>query len=480
MTASPPDARLARLRGRLERADQAHLLRFYDELSDDERSRLLDQIEAIDWETIPDLVRTIVLHPPDPGDLGTLEPAPYLPRDAEGQWDRDAARHEGERLLRQGRVACFTVAGGQGTRLGYDGPKGCFPAGPVTGKSLFAIFAEGILGTQRKFGGLVPWYIMTSPLNDEATRAFFREHEFFGLDPDQVRFFPQGVMPSFDAKTGNILLAHKHEVATNPDGHGGAFRALVESGATQDMRTRGVEHISYFQVDNPLVRVCDPVFLGLHASSEASSGEMSSKMLPKRDPDERVGVFCLRNGRVAMIEYSDLPEHLARRRNPDGSLAFGAGNPAIHALSVDFVERVHRDPAMALPFHRAVKKVPCVDLESGERIEPAAPNGVKLERFVFDALPLAHRSLILETERVEEFGPIKNAEGEDSPASSARLQSERAARWLESVGVRVPRRPDGSVDATIEISPLTAMGPEDLADRTDLPREIERGARVAL
>ncbi len=480
MATSSLDERLGRLRPRLEQADQAHLLRFYDELTDDLRSQLLDQLEAIAWETIPDLVRTVVLDPPKVGDLGVLEPAPYLPRNPGGRWDKEAARREGERLLREGRVACFTVAGGQGTRLGYDGPKGCYPAGPVTGKSLFAIFAEGILATQRRFGGLVPWYIMTSPLNDAATRSFFEEHAFFGLDPSQVQFFPQGVMPSFDARTGKILLARKHQIATNPDGHGGAFRALVESGATEDMRARGVEHISYFQVDNPLVRVCDPVFLGLHAASETSSGEMSSKMLPKRDPHERVGVFCLRHGRIAMIEYSDLPETLAEQRNPDGSLAFGAGNPAIHAMSVDFVERVHRDPTMALPFHRAVKKVPCVDPDTGEQVEPTEPNGVKLERFVFDALPLAHRSLILETDRVEEFGPIKNAEGEDSPASSARLQSERAARWLEAVGVRVPRRSDGSVDAVIEISPLTGMSPEDLAACSTLPSEIEAGARVAL
>ena len=226
---------------------------------------------------------------------------------------------------------------------------------------------------------------MTSPQNDAATRAFFQEHDSFGLDASNVVFFPQRVMPSFDAKTGRILLSSKDAIASNPDGHGGSFRALVESGATADMRARGIEQVSYFQVDNPLAHIIDPVFLGLHVGAADSSGEMSSKMIPKRDPDEPVGVFCLLDGTLDMIEYSDLPPELAVSRNEDGSLRFGAGNPAIHVMSVEFIERVHNDPEFALPFHRAVKKIPYVDVETGELVQPQESNGVKLERFVFDA-----------------------------------------------------------------------------------------------
>src|SRR5690606_20190661 len=187
-----------------------------------------------------------------------------------------------------GKVAAFTVAGGQGTRLGYDGPKGCFPGGAVSQKPLFQMFAEGIAAAgrvARQLGGpAIPWAIMTSPLNDEPTQAFFREHDFFGLSPDDVMFFQQGTLPSLDIETGRLLLAEKGQIATNPDGHGGSIDALHKSGVLTRLQERGVEHISYFHVDNPLVRVIDPVFLGLHTTADDSSGLMSSKMLPKANP----------------------------------------------------------------------------------------------------------------------------------------------------------------------------------------------------
>jgi UDP-N-acetylglucosamine/UDP-N-acetylgalactosamine diphosphorylase len=322
---------------------------------------------------------------------------------------------------------------------------------------------------------------MTSPLNHDATTAFFAEHAFFGLPESDVRFFQQGVMPSMDKASGRVLLKSPGEVATNPDGHGGAFRALYRSGAVADMKSRGVEHLSYFQVDNPNVHAVDPVFLGLHAEHPDSSGEMSSKMIPKVSPGEKVGVFCLAGGKTAVIEYSDLPDELAEARDDRGELRFIAGSIAIHALSVGFIERVATDPAFELPFHRAVKKVAYTDLETGKPVEPETPNAVKLEQFVFDAIPLAGRSLVVETDRVEEFAPVKNREGTDSIETSKRLQTERAARWLEGAGVRVPRSEDteARVDADIEISPLTALFGSDLIGRDDLP-QIEPGARVAL
>lgn len=478
-----------RVRADLGAIGQSHVLAFWDDLSVEHRRALCAQLASIDLASIPSLVRRYVHQADEETPAADPEPAPYYPVDPlspRRRWDAEHFRRVGEDLIRAGRIACFTVAGGQGTRLGYDGPKGCYPAGAVTGKGLFQIFAEGIRASERKYGDVIPWYIMTSPQNDAPTRAFFAAHADFGLS--HVMFFPQGVMPSFDLASGRMLLSDRHEIATNPDGHGGSFRALVESGATTDMRARGIAHISYFQVDNPMVRVVDPVFLGLHASAEDSSGEMSSKMIAKRSADERVGVFCARDGRLSMIEYSDLPQRLAALREGDGSLVFGAGNPAIHAMSVEFVERVHRDPAFALPFHRAVKKIPHVDPGSGERIDPDTPNGVKLERFVFDALAMATRSIILETDRLEEFAPIKNAQGEDSPASCARLQSERAARWLATIGIQTPRRADGSLDAVLEISPLTACEARDLAGKDPASlmgahlrgRTIAPGARVAI
>jgi UDP-N-acetylglucosamine/UDP-N-acetylgalactosamine diphosphorylase len=419
-----------------------------------------------------------------PGDVGPAPFYPYDPGSATRRWDKGAAKRAGEELIRAGKVAAFVVAGGQGSRLGFDGPKGCYPAGAVTGKPLFQIFAENLLGVQDRYGKAVPWYIMTSPLNHQSTVSFFEQNHFFGLDRRNVMFFPQGVLPSFDMSTGKVLLASKGEVATNPDGHGGSIRALHVSGALADMRKRGVEQISYFQVDNPIVRAIDPVFLGLHLGAGGggleSSGEMSSKMVRKTGPAEKVGLFCQVNGKTEVIEYSDLPQSLQEQTLPDGALRFIAGSIAIHVMSVEFVQRLATDPQFALPYHRAEKKIPHVG-EKGEAVNPATNNGVKLERFVFDALPLCRASIVYETDRIEEFAPIKNATGVDSVESSREIQTRRAARWLTAAGMKVPMKPDGGVDALLEVSARTATSAEELAaQKAKLPRVVEPGARVAL
>ena len=480
MPATAPS--LDHLRAALDSIGQRHVLAFWDDLGAAGRGALLAQLAGLDLRGVPALVAEYVTAKPDPRLPADIQPAPYYPNDPAASfrpWDRGHFRAVGERLLRAGKVACFTVAGGQGTRLGYDGPKGCYPAGAVTGKSLFEFFAEAIRKTGQKYGATPAWYIMTSPLNHGPTVAFFEEHSYFGLGRDGVMFFPQGVMPSFDMKTGRMLLAGRGEIATNPDGHGGSLTALKVSGALADMRRRGVEHISYFQVDNPIVRVADPVFLGLHAAAPDSSGEMSSKMLAKAYPEEKLGMFCVADGKLQVIEYSDLPMERQRERLEDGRLRFLAGSPAIHVLSVAFVEKVTGDPRFALPYHRAEKKVPCVDPETGGAIKPDAPNGVKLERFVFDAIPLAQHSVVYEADRVEEFAPIKNAEGVDSPESSKKIQTERAARWLGAAGVAVPRGAGGEADCVIELGPLTGLEAADLTGR-DLPASIGRGSAIEL
>jgi len=467
---------------RVEAAGQGHLLAQLDRLDKDGAARLGAQLGAVDWESVPELIERYVLGEPEHDGLDDLEPAPYYPNDpgsAQRPWDRATAHEAGEELIRAGKVAAFVVAGGQGTRLGFDGPKGCYPAGAVTGKPLFAFFADNLLGAHDRFGVRVPLYVMTSPLNHDATVAYFREQDHFGLDAGDVTFFQQGTMPSFDAQSGRILLSGPDRLATNPDGHGGSVRALSVSGALGDMRRRGVEHVSYFQVDNPIVNVLDPVFIGLHATSTDSSGEASSKMLAKAYPEEKVGVFCVSGGRVRVVEYSDLPLELQRERTETGELRFVAGSPAIHIFGVGFLGRLNDDPGFALPWHRAVKKVPYFDPDRGRSVEPDAPNGVKLERFVFDALPLAERSIVYETSRVVDFAPIKNAEGVDSAESSRRIQTERAAAWLNAAGVEIPRDGDGQPDCTIELSPRTASERAHLS-AADLPERIERGAKIAL
>lgn len=469
---------LASITDRLNSIGQAHVLHSFHDLPQDAQQGLLNQIASLDLAQLPTWIAQYVTSKPAASATGAILPAPYHAIN-DTSWDRSKYALVGEQLLRDGKVAAFTVAGGQGTRLGYDGPKGCYPATPITSKPLFQVFAEGLLAAGRKYGRPVPWYIMTSPLNHEQTVDFFSKHSFFGLNPKDVKFFQQGVMPSFDMATGKMLLSSRSELATNPDGHGGAIRALDVSGSIADMRSRGIAYLSYFQVDNPSVKVVDPIFLGLHAAAPDSSGEMSSKMVRKAGPDEKVGVFVSINGRTQVLEYSDMPPDLSRATLPDGSLRFPGGSIAIHIISVEFLSRLAGDPRFALPFHRAEKKVPYLDLATGTLVNPDKPNAVKLEKFIFDALPLCEKSLVYETDRLEEFAPIKNATGVDSAESSRQLQSDRAARWLESVGVKVPRRSDATVDAVIELSPLTALSPEDLKTAAT-SINITSGARITL
>jgi len=467
---------------RLRRVKQEHLLLFIPRIVPERQGALLAQIDALELEALPGLIETYVLNTPALKLPTDLQPSPYYPFDASAParpWDRPAATAAGEALIRAGKVAAFVVAGGQGSRLGVDGPKGCVSAGAVTGKSLFQIFAENLLGARDRYGVEVPWYIMTSPLNHAATVGFFTQHAFFGLNPGIVKFFPQGVMPSLDIRDGKVLLAAQDEVATNPDGHGGCVRALHVSGALDDMHARGIQHLSYFQVDNPSVRVIDPAFIGLHASGADSSGEMSSKMVVKASPEEKVGVFCRAGGRTRVLEYSDLPPSLTNERDTSGRLRYNAGSIAIHMLSVEFLTRLATNPSFSLPYHRAEKKVACVDLTTGNVVTPTQNNAVKLEKFVFDALELATNSIVLETDRVEEFAPIKNATGADSIETSKQLQTLRAARWLETRGVSVPKKPDGTPNCTLEISARTATTASEIP-ASKLPSSISPGATLAI
>lgn len=477
----------AKAEATLKAVGQEHVLAFYDQLEQAQQEQLLAEIGSVDWEEVNRLIETHVKSKPEFKLPTEIEPAPWFPNvPSAGEQESyyHTATEVGRAMIAAGKVAAFTVAGGQGTRLGWDGPKGTFPATPIRQLPLFGCFAEYIRATEARFGVTIRWYIMTSPANDKATREYMAKHQFFGLDPAQVMIFPQGMMPAIDPQTGKVLMASKSGLALSPNGHGGSFKALETSGALKDMEEHGIEHISYTQVDNPIVRVLDPVFLGLHA---IAGSQMSSKMLPKAYPTEKLGNFCLVDGRMAVIEYSDLPDELAYETLENGELRFRAGSIAIHAIRRDFVEHLNRSATgFALPFHRAEKKVPYYDASKDEVVKPKSPNAVKLETFVFDALPMCSTSIVYETERVDEFAPIKNADtpaGEepanDSPETSKNIQVERAARWLTELGVHIPRRDDGMVDAVIEISQITAIYKEDL-DRSSLPDNIRSGQHLLL
>lgn len=447
--------------------DQEHLFAFWDGLDQADRRALLADLGSIDFDLLDTLIETHVRAARPAAAAGQLTPPQCLPVEPatpeQAQLYADA-RQRGRELIAGGKVAAMVVAGGQGTRLGFDGPKGAFAISPIRHKTLFQLFAESLLATQRRFGAPIRWYVMTSPTNDRPTRNFLADHAYFGLGPDSVFFFQQGVMPAVDMG-GRILLADRHRLALAPDGHGGSLRALAASGALADMANHSVEIISYFQVDNSLVTPIDPLFVGLH---DLTGSQMSSLTVSKAADDERVGVFALVDSKLRVIEYTDLPEKLARARNADGSRTFDAANIAVHVLSRAFVEELTRPgSSLALPWHPAKKAVPHVDLDTGRRVVPEAPNAVKFEMFVFDALPLAADPLLLTARRGEVFSPVKNATGVDSADTARRDMVRRAASWLEQCGVNVPRTPNGEPDCTLEISPLAALDPEQL--RQTLP-----------
>ena len=465
---------VARVRAELRGHDQEHLLAFWPELSPEQRQSLLGQIRELDVSRIGDWVEHLVKNKPEPPvEQKEFTPAPsYSPQprtDAERRKYLQAIQLGQERIA-AGKVAGLTVAGGQGTRLGFEGPKGNFPISPIKHKTLFRIFAETIQAVSQRYRAICPWYVMTSPMNHSQTLEIFEANDYYGLDRRNVFIFQQGTLPNFGFD-GRILLADKDRIARSPDGHGGCIRALARSGALADMKARGIEHISYWQVDNPLVRLFDPLFIGLHAMDGA---EMSSKAVIKNGSKEKVGNFCLIDGKVTVIEYIDLPDDLAEKRNPDRSRVFQLGSIAIHIINTSFVEKLNQQ-GRALPLHRAVKKIPYIDPQ-GNYIEPAEPNGVKLESFIFDALPVADESIILEIVREEQFAPVKNATGEDSVETTRRMMVERAARWLESAGIDVPRKPD----CCLEIAPSFALDKEDVPAKRDRIGPIHPGDEVYL
>jgi UDP-N-acetylglucosamine/UDP-N-acetylgalactosamine diphosphorylase len=440
--AREPDPREGPLRSALERAGQGHLWLALDRLEGDARRRLLEELLSLDLTLLAELRRAIS-RPAAAADPGEFAPAAVV---ACGRVARPEARERGEDELRRGRTAWLLVAGGQASRLGLEAPKGTFPVGPVSGRSLFDLFARKLRRAEARYGTRIPWYVMTSRANDAATREYFAAHAHFGLSPSDVVFFAQGMLPALDPE-GRVLLAAQDRVFLAPSGHGGVLAALATSGALDDAAARGVRTFSYFQVDNPLARPADPLFLGLHALEGA---QMSSKVVPKRDAAEKVGVLGRVAGRLACIEYSDLPAALREARGSEGELLYGAGNVAMHLLDLDFVRRLTRG-GLKLPWHLARKDVEALDPEG----RPSKRPGIKFEAFVFDALGEAERSVTLEVERASEFSPVKNARGEDSPATARADLCRLHGSWVEAAGLPLPPADETGVPP-VEVDPLLA------------------------
>jgi len=452
---------------------QTHLLAFWDELDARGKARLAEQVLAIDPALFLKLRGEFLRHQ-QAGEQASqwaalakrAQPPPAMRRDGRGAaFTPEEARQAGRDLLRAGKVGMILVAGGLGTRLGFDLPKGMFPLGPLSGRSLFQMLIEQLLAVGRRHGVSIPLYVMTSPATDAATRQFLEQHNWFGVAPQDRRVFCQATMWAVDAQFERILLEERDSLFLGPDGHGGMLAALVRSGGLEEARRRGIEHFFYGQIDNPLLQVCDELFLGSHL---LAGSEMTTQVVPKREALERVGNVVTIDGKVHVIEYSDLPEAVARQTNPDGSLRLWAGNLAVHAMDMRFLARCADEPD-ALPFHYARKKVAYLDA-SGRRVEPQEPNAIRFERFIFDLLPLARRALVVEADAAEAFAPVKNsdAEGADNPRTARAALVALHRRWLREAGVEV------ADDVPVEINPLWASSPEEIAARLPSGTVVDR------
>lgn len=385
------------------------------------------------------------------------EPPPAVrhdqPRDSAA---RRTARALGEEALSEGRIGAILVAGGQGTRLGFAHPKGMFPVGPLSQSSLFQIHFERLRAVARRFRSPIPLYLMTSPATHQETIRYLDDNQRFGYAQEDLVVFCQGVMPAVDAGTGQVLLESPGQIAFSPDGHGGVVAALQNSGALKDMQRRGVQQLFYFQVDNPLAPVCDPEVIGHHIHSGA---QISTLAVAKDSPQDRLGNIVRVDGRVRIIEYINMPEEAARRKADDGGLLFWAGNTGVHVFDMGFLKEMAESDT-SLPFHASRKRVPFVDHQA-KRMEPDEPNALKFERFVFDLMPAARESMIIEVDRHATFAPLKNADDQprDTPSSVRRQMMQVHRTWLRRAGARI----DDDVD--VEISPLYAATEAELRDR---------------
>jgi len=442
------------------RAKQQHIFRWWDELTAEEREGLLEQIRGIDFRFVSEMGRRLRLGATTPS-FGGLEPAPVvrLPRtEAERALMKEKIRI-GEELLRKGKVGVVTVAGGQSSRMGLFGSKGLLPLGPITGKPLLQFFAEKVAAVRKRYSTLLPWLIMTSETTDAQVRSLFEKNQNFGLAKGTVYFIKQPMLPVLD-KRGKLVMEEKAKIALAPNGHGGFFETVAREGLLNELLSSGVDYLFYFQIDNPAVKVADPLLIGLHHSEKA---DISSKVIWKKSPDERLGVFLLENGKVRVVEYTELPRKIAEAEGEDGRLLFGAGSIAVHMFTLSFFKELY-ESGVRLPYHITSKRVPYQD-KSGKRVVPETENAHKFERFIFDVVTYAKKVVLLEALREEEFAPIKEVDGEAGLASTQQFLSNLFGRWLRNCGLDVPFDENGNVKGVIEINPLFALDEEELREK---------------
>ncbi|GAB7356096.1 hypothetical protein MBLNU459_g6702t1 [Dothideomycetes sp. NU459] len=468
----PNQEELKQLKEKYEKAGQEQVFAFYDDLSSGEKGALYHQLAAIDPEHINNITSK-ALNPPQAESEDSkpkLEPLPESATSSIIDSEEDDIikwYSSGLQYIAQNQVAVVLMAGGQGTRLGSSAPKGCYDIGLPSQKSLFQLQAERIWKVERlaerehsKDEVTVPWYIMTSGPTRKPTEEFFEKNAYFGLNRNNVVFFEQGTLPCI-SNDGKILLESKSKLAVAPDGNGGLYQALIASGVVQDMEKRGIKHIHAYCVDNCLVKVADPTFIGFAASKDV---DIATKVVRKRDAKESVGLILQKNGKPDVVEYSEIDQATSEAKDAKDSslLKFRAANIVNHYYSYRFLESIP-NWAHELPHHVARKKIPYVDTEKGETIKPEKPNGIKLEQFVFDCFPLLSmdKFACMEVKREDEFSPLKNARGtgEDDPDTSKRDIFEQGTRWIKAAGGVVTSEAE---DVGVEVSPKISYGGEGL------------------
>ncbi|WP_169090923.1 UTP--glucose-1-phosphate uridylyltransferase [Paenibacillus sp. PL91] len=424
---------------------QEHVLKMLKDLPKPAQQKLIKQIDRIDFER---LFKALDEHNQSKKpDIASVTPIPYEDWDCYEEQEKHAFTEIGWELLRKGKIGAIVVAGGQGSRLGHEGPKGTLDICLPSGKSLFQLQAERLLNLSGSAGRLIPWYIMTSPDNHDATVSFFQKHQYFGYSALDCFFFQQNTLPALDLE-GKLLLTADGAIKEVPSGHGECFASLKRSGAIADMKQRGLSWLFYYNVDNALIKVADPAFIGVAASH---NHPIATKVIEKSDAGEKIGIVCLNHGRPAVLEYNEIPDHINEARTNDGRLFYSLGHISIHLFKLAFIEE-YADADV--PLHIASKKLDYL----GNKVMRDVPNAYKLERFIFDFFPYADQLTVLRASREDEFAPVKNKAGDDSPHSARQLVLAQHMRWLHAAGIRL----DMLKQREIEISPLLSYSGEGL------------------
>ena len=396
----------------LKMYNQEHIIKLLEKLDEEQKAELIEQINHIDFHQIMELYdntkKEIEIKE------NKIEPLPYLDKAKLTPEQKDEFEKLGEAVIEKNQYAVVTMAGGQGTRLGHSGPKGTFKLDVYgKGKYLFEILAENLKEANKKYDVSIPWYIMTSKENNEQTVEFLEKNNYFGYNKDDVIIFTQSELPLVDTE-GKLLINKDMKIKEASDGNGGTYSSLRASGSLADMKERGIKWVFIGGVDNALLKMADTTLLGMAVKKGV---QIASKSVVKANPHEKVGVFCKMNGHPKVIEYAELPEKMAEEVDENGELKYGESHIMCNLYTIDAIEKVSKEP---LIYHYAIKKNSYLD-EDGKEVIPLEPNSYKFESFIFDAFEFFDNIAILRGKREDDFAPVKNKEGVDSPKTAKEL-----------------------------------------------------------